>query len=245
MGHRHLSVKDFPKEKPAIRTYSVLPARAVQDGTLKHTTLRVLAAICIHTNAHGIAWPSLLTLARHIHMRPETVSRHVQRLVKMGYVRKLERKAYPMHIKRKSRGITNRYQVLFKGHDPLPTREQFDAPRPRVVEEPVGDSTQQGMTDQPGKDKRSGGLGDAESERGISTQASILASAFTKAVESVTGQPRAASHSLAMAQTLATNGVTAAQITDSTRALCRECLQKGRSSPKVIGQVAQWAGLGK
>jgi len=237
MGHRHLSVKDFPKEKPAIRTYSVLPARAVQDGTLKHTTLRVLAAICIHTNAHGIAWPSLLTLARHIHMRPETVSRHVQRLVKMGYVRKLERKAYPMHIKRKSRGITNRYQVLFKGHDPLPTREQFDAPRPRVVEEPVGDSKQQGMTDQPGKDKRSGGLGDE------SKQIEIIAHAFKRAVEQATGQPRVAEQSMAAARDVASRGVTAAQVTEATTAMCRQALKHGQSIPKALNQVARWAGL--
>jgi len=240
-GHRHMSVKDFPKEKPATRTYSVMPARAIQDGTIKPTTLRVLGAICIHTNAHGIAWPSLLTLARHIHVRPETVSRHVQRLIKAGYVRKLERKAYPMHIKRKSRGITNRYQVLFKGHDPLPTKEQFEAPRPRIVDTPVESDTQvetQVVTDQPGKDKRSGGLGDGNKN------AEVLASAFTKAVESITGQPRVASHSLETARSLAAHGVTAAQVTDSTRALCRDCLKSGRSSPKVLAQVARWAGLG-
>jgi len=235
-----MSVKDFPKEKPATRTYSVMPARAIQDGAIKPTTLRVLGAICIHTNAHGIAWPSLLTLARHIHVRPETVSRHVQKLIKAGYVRKLERKAYPMHIKRKSRGITNRYQVLFKGHDPLPTKEQFEAPRPRIVDTPVESDTQvetQGVTDQPGKDKRSG------SPRGGDREIEVMASAFKRAVEQTTGQPRVAEQSMGAARELASRDVSAAQVTEATTAMCKQALKHGWSIPKALNQVARWAGL--
>jgi len=239
-GHRHMSVKDFPKEKPATRTYSVMPARAIQDGAIKPTTLRVLGAICIHTNAHGIAWPSLLTLARHIHVRPETVSRHVQRLIKAGYVRKLERKAYPMHIKRKSRGITNRYQVLFKGHDPLPTKEQFEAPRPRIVDTPVESDTQvqtQAVTDQASKDKRSGSV------RGEGKQIEVIASAFKRAVEQATGQPRVAEQSMAAARELEAKGVTPQQVGDATTAMCKQALKHGQSIPKALNQVARWEGL--
>jgi len=42
-------------EKPATRLYSVLPARAVQDEALTLTQLRILAALCLHTNAAGPA----------------------------------------------------------------------------------------------------------------------------------------------------------------------------------------------
>ena len=234
---RHASVKSFPAEKPKTRTYSVMPARAIQDDSLHRTTIRVLGAICIHTNAHGIAWPSLLTLARHVHMRPETVSRHVRRLINKGYVRKLERKAYPMHIKRKSRGITNRYQVLFKGHDPLPTREQFESPIPKVVQDPVESDSKPDVTDQTGKHKRPGGPGDGD------RSVEVMANTFKRTVEQTTGQPRIADQSMATARDLVAKGVTGDQVAEATRAMCKDAVKHGRPIPKALNQVARWAGL--
>jgi len=232
---RHVSVKDFPKEKPKTRTYSVMPARAIQDDSLHRTTIRVLGAICIHTNAHGIAWPSLLTLARHIHMRPETVSRHVTKLVKLGYVRKLKRKDYPSHIRRKSKGITNRYQVLFKGHDPLPTREQFESPIPKVADDSIQGETIPPVPDNGGKNKRLGGTGERDIE--------VMANAFKRMVEQTTGQPRIAEQSMAMASELLARGVTTENVSEATKAMCKHALKHGQPIPKALNQVARWARL--
>lgn len=233
-------VAEYPKERPNTRTYSVLPARVIHDDKMHVTTLRVLGAICIHTNAHGIAWPSLLTLARHINKRPETVSRHVAKLIKAGYLRKLERKAYPMHIKRKGRGITNRYQVLFRGNDPLPTREQFEAPRPKIVDTDISDREQTTGVEKNASsviDNRSGGTGDAEK------MGKILASTFKKAVESVTGQSRTAEQSLQVGAQLAAKGVTTQQVNDATVAMAKDGLKHGKAAPQNLGQVARWAAL--
>jgi len=230
---RFPKVSDYPKEKPPTRTYSVLPARAVQDDNLAHNTLRVLGAICIHTNAYGICWPSLLTLARHVSLRAETVSRHVQKLIKAGYIRKLQRKAYPIHIKRKSPGITNRYQVLFNGNDPLPTKEQFEAPRPKIVEEPSQVETQSD------NNKRSGGLGDNK------TDFRSLAHAFRAGVERASGVVRMADKSLKTAQILGSQGVTADQVRDAAVAMTRHQLQRGAAPPMTLEQVARWAKLYK
>lgn len=230
---RFPKVGDYPKEKPATRTYSVLPARAIQDDSLSHNTLRVLGAICIHTNAYGICWPSLLTLARHVNVRAETVSRHVQKLIKAGYIRKLQRKAYPIHVKRKSPGITNRYQVLFNGNDPLPTKEQFEAPRPKIVEEPSQ------LADNDDNNKRSGGLGDGK------TDFRSLAHAFRAGVERASGAVRMADKSLQTAQMLGSQGVTADEVRDAAIAMTRENLRRGASPPMTLEQVAKWAKLYK
>ena len=232
-------VADYPEERPNTRTYSVLPARVIHDDKIHITSLRVLGAICIHTNAHGIAWPSLLTLARHINKRPETVSRHVAKLIRMGYLRKLERKAYPVYVKRKGRGITNRYQVLFRGNDPLPSREQFDAPRPKVVDTDIPEREQTGVdkTASSVMDNRSGGMGDAEK------MGKVLASTFKKAVEQTTGQSRTADQSLAAGTELASRGVTKEQVWDATVAMAKDGLKHGKSAPQNLGQVARWAAL--
>ena len=129
------------KDKPDIRKYSVIPARAIQDDELHWTSLRVLGALCLHTNAYGICWPSRVTIARHISRSTKTVSVHVKRLMDKGYVRKLQPKAYP--FKGKSNWRTNRYQVMFDGpQTELPSKEQFYAPRPKVA---VDDPTEEAV----------------------------------------------------------------------------------------------------
>ena len=237
-GQRHPAKKDFPEGKPPIRTYSVLPARAIQDDHMHHTTLRVLGVICIYTNGAGVAWPSLFTIARHVDRRKETVSRHIQKLIKTGYLRKLHRKDYPSHIRAKSRGRTNRYQVLFNGNDPVPTREQIESPHASIIAdqgEPIDTSA--------GDNTKTGVQGDAGRSGGTSTQASVLANAFKKAVESVTGQPRVAQQSVEAGRSLAGKGVTPGQVTEHTVAMCKEGMRSGKAAPQNLGQVARWAGL--
>ena len=205
---------------------------------MHHTTLRVLGVICIYTNAAGVAWPSLFTIARHVDRRKETVSRHIQKLIKAGYLRKLQRKDYPKHIRAKSRGKTNRYQVLYTPNAPIPTREDIEKPHTAIIAD-QGETVDAKTND----NTKSGGTGDGGNGNEISTQATVLSSAFTKAVESVTGQSRIASQSLPAGQSLAAKGVTVEQVRDATVAMTKDCMRSGKSAPLTLAQVARWAGL--
>lgn len=230
-----MRVRDYPKEKPGIRVYSIVPARAVQDESLHPTTFKVLAALCIHTNGHGICFPSLLTLGRHLGIARETVSRHIGRLVKAGYVRKLQAKDYPRGVKKKGVRMTNRYQVLFNGNDPLPTKEEFLSPVPLIV-----DDRKQMDVEVPGvTQERTGGVGDGNK------QFQLLAHSFKHAVERASGVHRLPDPSFQAAKVLYDQGVTVDQVRDAATAATKNALQNGRTPPLTLDQVAKWAGLYK
>ena len=219
--------------KPDTRKYSILPARAIQDDTLGLTTLRVLGALCLHTNAHGVCWPSRETISRHIGGRyPDTISRHFKKLVDKGYLRRLQGKKYS--VPRKSRkGYTSRFQVLFDGvKTPLPTYEQFKAIKPRLVAEIDGEAVETIDT------KKGRGV------RGVETQS--LKRAFCAGVERATGVHRSTDTSSAEADAaiLVIAGVTPTEILEATIEMSLEARKKGRPPPLSIKQVATWAGLG-
>ena len=217
--------------KPPIRKYSVLPARAIQDDDLHWTTLRVLGAICLYTNAYGIAWPSRMTIARHISRSTKTVSVHVSRLIKAGYVRKLHPRSYPPKIKARYTWRTNRYQVLFDGaQTELPSKEQFWAPRPKLVAEALDEDTQ-AVTHT--RREFEGGNSDFK----------ILAQAFVLGVELASGQRRLPGPNQDYARVLAERGVKADQVKAATIEMTRANLKQGRTPPLTIEQVAQWAAL--
>jgi len=218
-----------PSDKPDIRKYSVIPARAIQDDDLHPTTLRLLGALCLHTNSYGICWPSRITLSRHISRSTKTVSVHVGRLIKAGYVRKLQPKAYP--VKAQNTWRTNRYQVLFDGpQTKLPTKEQFYAPRPKLAEDPVIQE-QQEVT----HNRRGSG--------GENSDFRILAQAFCQGVEMASGQNRLPGPSHDIGMILADRGVTADQVKAATLEMTRANLRNGRTPPITLEQVAQWAAL--
>lgn len=217
--------------KPEIRKYSVLPARAIQDDKMHWTTLRVLGAICLYTNAYGIAWPSRVTIARHISRSTKTVSVHVSRLIKNGYVRKLQPRDYPPTIKPKNTWRTNRYQVMFDGpQTELPSREQFWSPRPKVATEPAEEKAQ-GVTHM----RR-------ESE-GENPDFRILAQAFVSAVEMASGQRRLPGPNQDTARALANRGVKPEAVRLATIEMTRANLKTGRTPPMTLEQVAQWSAL--
>lgn len=218
-----------PSDKPAIRKYSVLPARAIQDDELFWTTLRLLGALCLHTNAYGICWPSRQTLARHINRSTKTVSVHIKRLMDKGYIRKLQPKAYP--IKAQSTWKTNRYQVLFDGpQTELPTKEQFYAPRPKLAEDPVI------IEAQDVQQNRRGSGGENPDFR-------ILAQAFIQGVEMASGQRRLPGPNQDFAREIAERGVTPDQVKIATVEMTRHNLKTGRTPPMTLEQVAKWAAL--
>lgn len=233
----NLPKKDYPKEKPKTRKYSVIPARAVQDDRLHPTSLHVLAALGLHTNAAGVCWPSTLTLALHIGKARVTVSRHISRLLKAGYIRKLDPKKYPSHIKQTGRRKTNRYQVLWVGNDALPTKEEFYAPRPQVAE---ADWYTEG-----GKIKVANA--DTDNKKGVwgkeTTDHHILAHAFVRSVERATGVHRLPNPSFLSAKALYNQGVSVDDVAAATTATCIAWLRKGRTPPATLDQVANWSGL--
>lgn len=221
------------KDKPDIRKYSILPARAMQDEALGIGELRVLACLGMYTNSYGVCWPSQLRIAAHLGYTRVWVSKCVASLIKKGYIRKLEPRAYPKGIKRRSARIVNRYQVLFVGKDPLPTKEQFWAPQPRfetVPEDDVYDTTtpiKKGVTGDSQKDYQ------------------VLAQAFKQAVERSCGVHRLPEPSFISAKTLWDQGVTVDQVRDHTAAFVSQALKAGRTPPLTLDQVAKWAGLYK
>ncbi len=217
-------------DKPEIRKYSVLPARSIQDDNLHWTTLRVLGAICLYTNAYGVAWPSRETIGRHISRSTKTVSIHVARLMKAGYVRKLQPRDYP-GVKRKSAWRTNRYQVMFDGpQTELPSREQFWAPRPKVAADGLENDAQPVMQNR------------RESE-GANPDFRILAQAFCQGVEMASGQSRLPAANLEYARSLSDRGIKPEAVKTATVDMTRANLKIGRTPPLTIEQVAKWAAL--
>lgn len=234
----YVKVSDYPKEKPKIRRYSVLPARAVQDSSLHPTSFRVLAALCIHTNGHGICWPSQITIALHLGVSKITVMRNIKKLIAAGYVRKLEPKKYPWGIIQKGKRPTNRYQVLFYANDPLPTKEQFLAPRAAIMDIDYGIAGGK-VTQIEDADKKIGGTGDGKADF------QILAHTFKSAVERSCGAVRLADPSFQAAAKLHQQGVTTETVRESTIAMVKDGLRTGRTPPLTLDQVAKWAGLYK
>ena len=211
------------------RRYCVLPFRCVDDDTMHMTTLRVLMAICVHTNGHGIAWPSRIALAQFVKRHPDTISKHVQRLIKAEYIRKLKPKAYPITRKTGHHWTTNRYQVLFEGaKTKLPSKEQFWAPRAKVAKDEPMPTTAR-LNDQ--------------GVRGTNNQSHAIAQAFAAGVARASGQHRIADQNLSMAAKLDAANVSAERILDVTTQMTREALEAGRSAPLTLEQVAAWAGL--
>ena len=227
------SRKSYRDEAPPDlkRRYSILPSRAIQDRNNNVTDIKVLGAICMHTNSHGIAWPSITTLARHVGCTIDSVSVVTQRLVKRGYIRKL--KPRPYKVKAKARRKTTRYQVLFDGDEtPLPTLEDFRAPKPRLVAEHDGDDEAPPLTEPTGIQRENYPLSRS------------LAQSFVRAVQAATGELRLPDRQRTTADRLALAGVTPERVAEATSQAVLEARTAGRSAPHTLEQVAQRQGLG-
>jgi len=228
--HPRTSYRD--DEPPEInRKYSILPKRAVQDRKITLTELKVLGAICIHTNSHGIAWPSLTTLAKHCGLALDTVSRATTRLVRCGYIRKLQPRKYKAMPKIRGRRSTTRYQVLFEGKEtPLPKYEDFYAPAPSFVAHHDGEPERT--------------LKEAKGVQGVDKLMSLsLAAAFCKSVAVATGELRLADSQRDAADRLAAAGVTTDQVAKATAEAATEAQRRGSPAPQTLEQVAKLKGL--
>lgn len=204
-------------EKPNIRRYAIVPARAVQDDTLNYASIRLLLALCIHANKAGVCWPTRQTLGRHISRSQSAVYRSLQRLIEAGYVRRLEFRN--TGFKRKSRWMTRRYQVLYDGPEsPLPTDEELWAPRPR-------------LRDEPGVHKM------GESEGGISSDTRACAGAFCAGIERASGVRRLIEPQFSEAARLVAAGIEPRRVLDAAFEAARAALAAGKSPPLALHQL--------
>lgn len=110
---------DVPGEK---RPFCVVPVRCLVDKKLKDIDRRVLGALGHYANRAGVCWPSVRTLAEVSGVENNTVMASVSRLIEAGYARQLNPNDYDQ--KAGQWGHSNRYQLLWRGDEPVPTWEQ-------------------------------------------------------------------------------------------------------------------------
>lgn len=110
---------DAPGEK---RPFCVVPVRAIKDRRLKISELRVLMALGHYANRAGVCWPSMKTLGEVTGIDASDVLRNIAKLVETGHVRQLNPNDYDQ--KAGKWGHSNRYQLLWRGDEPVPTWEQ-------------------------------------------------------------------------------------------------------------------------
>lgn len=106
--------------------FSMLPNWVVDDDRLGAYDLLVYMALIRHADNTGICWPSLERIAKIARCSQPTVSKSLNALEQLGYIRRI-----------KTDGRANRYHVsLWKptpkpGYDPSPTpKPAFDPPKP-------------------------------------------------------------------------------------------------------------------
>ena len=120
-----------------LRSWSVLPARFVGDKRLSPNDIQVLAALGLYTNQAGVCWPTIETMERFTHIGRHGIMAATKRLQQLGYIRLLKPEYYPGQ---KSKWLTNRYQVLWRGNDPIPKYEDLkDATLYNIGQSPTDD----------------------------------------------------------------------------------------------------------
>ena len=205
------------------RQWSVIPVRALLDRKLHQSHFRVLVALCVFTNSHGVCWPGVKTIGAMLGVDPASVSRAITKLVKAGYVRKLRPQDYQMeHAKF---GKINRYQVLYQPDMPLPSWEEVQSSQ---LLSPASDAPDAHMND-------IGGVGEDNATLSLSHS---LAHAYSHAIERALGQSRRPENELGAARALAAQGVTVAQVIEATEAHARACLAR-RAGVPALADVAR------
>lgn len=205
------------------RQWSVIPVRALLDRKLHQSHFRVLVALCVFTNSHGVCWPGVKTIGAMLGVDPASVSRAITKLVKAGYVRKLRPQDYQMeHAKF---GKINRYQVLYQPDMPLPSWEEVQSSQ---LLSPASDAPDAHMND-------IGGVGEDNATLSLSHS---LAHAYSHAIERALGQSRRPENELGAARMLAAQGVTVAQVIEATEAHARACLAR-RAGVPALADVAR------
>lgn len=214
--------------KSLSRKWSVMPSRAVNDRELKERELRVLGALCIHTNAAGVCWPSMETLC--------AVTGYAERVTIHAAMKVLKRKRYVRQLQPKDYQETatgwksNRYQVLWDGDEALPTYEEIHNAKPLQL---VADQDDASI-------KETGGLGDRDiySHTPDDPVAEAITHTYISAVQQATGQVRMYDNEIAHARRLSAAGFTAADVRAATLNTCDAALERRAGVPSLY-DVAQ------
>jgi hypothetical protein len=218
--------------KSLSRKWSVMPSRAINDRELKERELRVLGALCIHTNAAGVCWPSMDTLCAVTGLASrQSIHNAMKVLKRKRYVRQLQPKDYQETA---TGWKSNRYQVLWDGDEALPTYEEVDSAKPLQLREDQGDDDV----------KEIGGLGDLQSHSHThdDSAARPLANAYIRAVMRATGQVRLYDNEIAHARRLANAGFTADDVEAATLNTCDRAIERRAGVPSLY-DVAVGMGL--
>ena len=221
------------------RPYSVMPMRAFADRKLKEREFRVLGALCAFVNRAGVCWPSLDTLCSVSgYAERKSILEAMKRLKAGNYVRQLNPKDYQETA---SGWKTNRYQVLWKGDEPLPTYEDIHTAKALQLRADQEDDTS----------KEKGGLGDADvagHARGLAGQSgqklteiqlisSELCHAYLRAVQQATGQVRLYDNEIAHARRLALREVSADDVRAATLTVCDQAIERRAGVPALADIV--------
>ena len=217
------------------RPWSVVPMRAFGDRTLKERELRVLGALSAFANRAGVCWPSMFTLCDvTAYKERQTIHDAIKVLKQKRYIRQLRPKDYQETA---SGWKSNRYQVLWDGDEPLPTREEIDTAKPlQLVRDQDGDGQEE-----------TGGLGDREVNThnpdqprpgdpkltGIQLTADEICNAYIVAVQQATGQARLYANEIAHARRLADAGHGAADVKAATLNVCDQALERRAGVPSL------------
>lgn len=209
--------------KSLSRKWSVMPSRAVNDRELKERELRVLGALCIHTNAAGVCWPSMETLCAVTgYAERVTIHAAMKVLKRKRYVRQLQPKDYQETA---SGWKSNRYQVLWDGDEALPTYEEIHNAKPLQLVADQDDA----------HNKETGGLGDVDlyTHTPDDPAAEAIAHTYLSAVQQATGQVRMYDNEIAHARRLALAGFTAADVRAATLNTCDAALERRAGVPSL------------
>lgn len=226
--------------KSLSRKWSVMPSRAINDRELKERELRVLGALCIHTNAVGVCWPSMETLCAVTGLASrQSIHNAMKVLKRKRYVRQLQPKDYQETA---SGWKSNRYQVLWDGDEAMPSWEEVDSAKPLQLRSDQGDEDV----------KEIGGLGDLQTHShtpnrpspgdpkltGIQLTSDAICNAYIAAVQQATGQVRLYANEIAHARKLAEAGHSAADVRAATLNVCDAALERRAGVPS-LWDVAQ------
>ncbi len=205
------------------RPWSVVPMRAFGDRKLKERELRVLGALSAFANRAGVCYPSMFTLCDLTgYKERQTIHDAIKLLKQSKYVRQLKPKDYQETA---SGWKSNRYQVLWDGDEPMPTREEIDSAKPlQLVRDQID-----------GGHEETGGLGDSDtySHTPDDAGAAAICHAYIAAVQQATGQVRLYDNEIAHARRLADAGHSAADVKAATLLVCDKALQHRAGVPSL------------
>lgn len=117
--------------RPSNKRYAIIPARALSDPNVAPYDLLVLGTLGLFVSRSGVSFPTIETIRAYTGLSRSSILNALKRLTIHGLIRKLQQKRFPSQT---SKWLTNRYQVMFRPDDPLPTDEDLIASIPYATD---------------------------------------------------------------------------------------------------------------